>query len=146
MPISQSTGAFNVGRDCTVVLIGPFGRVDIPNVTMFSCKQETANIKIDRLDGVQLMAELPKGWTFTIEAERSSNSLDTLFARTEAAWYQNGAVLQATLYQYINEVDGSTSTYQMDNVSLKYDDPGDWKGDASVKQRVSGMANTRKSV
>ena len=61
MPAILGTGNFNLGRDCQIVLVGPFGQVTIPNVTKFGAKQETATVKVDRLDGVQLNTELPKG-------------------------------------------------------------------------------------
>jgi hypothetical protein len=75
MSIQNSQGSFNTGRDVTIVLIGPFGRVDIPNIVSFTAKQETAMVKVDRMDGVQMLAELPKGWSGTIEVERGSGSL-----------------------------------------------------------------------
>ena len=146
MPAVNGTGVFNLGRDCQIVLVGPFGQVNIPNVTMFNCKQETAQVKIDRLDGVQMNTELPKGWSFTIEAERANSALDDLFAQIEAGWFSSGTVAVSTLYQYITEASGTSSTYQIDDVSLKFDDPGDWKGDASVKQRLTGMGNRRRRV
>ena len=146
MPANAGSGVFSVGRDCTIILIGPFGRVDIPNITMFDCKQDTAAIKVDRLDGIQMHAELPKGWNFRIEAERGGPQLDLLFAQVEAIWYNAGTVTVGTLFQYVTEPDGSTTAFAYDNVSLKLDDPGEWRGDASVKQRLSGNANRRRAV
>ena len=146
MAITQGSGSFSVGRDCSVVLMGPFGRVDIPNVMGFDCKQETAAIKVDRLDGVQMNAELPKGWTGSFDVERGGSSVDDLFSNIEAAWYLSGSIINSTIYQYIQEPNGSTSTYQFDNCSLKLDDSGAGKGDASVKQKISFMANRRRRV
>jgi hypothetical protein len=146
MSIQNSQGSFNTGRDVTIVLIGPFGRVDIPNIVSFTAKQETAMVKVDRMDGVQMLAELPKGWSGTIEVERGSGSLDTLFALTEAAWIDGGIYTVSTLFQYVRETNGSQSTYAYDNVGLKLDDAGDYKPDAAVKQRMSWAANRRRSV
>ena len=142
MPIIQGTGSFSVGRDCQLVLMGPFGRVDIPNVTHFDCKQDTSPIKVDRLDGIQMNAILPKGWNFTIEAERAGPDLDELFAAIEESWYGTGFIAVSTLYQYVTEPNGS-SAFQYTNGALRYDNPGDWKSDASVKQRLTGMADRR---
>ena len=146
MPINNVSGAFNVGRDCTLVLMGPFGRVDLPNVTGFDAKQETAAIKVDRLDGVQLNAEVPKGWTGSFEMERGSSAVDDLIADIETGWMTNGSYANSTIYQYIKEADGSTSTYQFTDASLKLSDAGSWKGDASVKQRLDFMAGRRQRV
>jgi hypothetical protein len=146
MAIVNTTGAFNTGRDITVVVIGPFGRVDIPNVTSFTAKQETAMVKVDRLDGIQMLAELPKGWSGTIEVERGNASLDTLFTLIEAAWIDGGIYTVSTLFQYVRETNGSQSTFAFDNVGLKLDDAGDYKPDAAVKQRMSWAANRRRPV
>lgn len=146
MPVTNGQGRFSVGRDTQVVIIGPNGRVDLPNLMMFTCKQETAEIKVDRLDGIQMNAELPKGWTGSVENERANSALDDTFAQIEAAWLDGGQAAVATIYQYITEADGSQTVFQFDNVTLKLDDAGDWKGDASVKQKISFRANRRRRV
>lgn len=146
MPVLNGSGRLSIGRDCTLVVIGPYGRIDLPNVMGFEAKQVTSNIKVDRLDGVQLNAELPKGWEGSFENERGNSGLDDAFAEMETAWFEGGTVGVGTIYQYIMEADGSQTTYQFDNVSMKLDDAGSWKGDASVKQRVSFNANRRRRV
>ena len=150
MAVTTGTGLFNVGRDCQVVITHALGtnggRIDLPNLTMFDCKQTTANVKVDRLDGTQLNAELPKGWTISVENERGNSALDDFFAAVEAAWYNGGQYTVATVFQYITEANGQQTTYQFDNVALKFDDPGSWKGDASVKQKISGVCNRRVKV
>lgn len=149
MAIANGRDAFSVGRDCQIVIVHPLapsGRIDLPNLTMFTCKQETVGIKVDRLDGVQLNAELPKGWSISIENERHGPGLDDLSSLIEAAWYNSGTYSTATIYQYITEPNGSVSTYQFDSVALKFSDPGDWKGDSSVKQSISGMCNRRRKL
>lgn len=146
MAIVNTQGSFNSGRDVSVILIGPFGRVDLPNITSFTARQETAAIKVDRLDGVQLTAELPKGWSGTIEVERGSASIDVFFGLMEAAWFDGGIYTVSTLFQYVRETTGVLNTYAYDNVGLKLDDAGDYKPDAAVKQRISWMANRRRPV
>jgi hypothetical protein len=143
MPIIQSNGQFNTGRDCTIVLIGPFGRVQLDNVTGFEARQTVAAIKVDRLDGIQLQADLPKGWEFSLDMERSSNSLDLLMAGIEANWFNAGNIQNSTMYQYVNEADGSTTTLQYDSVCLRLDDAGNWRPDQAVRQRITGSANRR---
>jgi hypothetical protein len=146
MAITNTQGAFNTGRDITVVLIGPFGRIDLANITSFTAKQETAMVKVDRLDGVQLMAELPKGWSGTIEVERGNAAIDTFFTLLEASWIDGGVYTVSTLFQYVKETNGSQSTFAYDNVGLKLDDAGDYKPDAAVRQRLSFGANRRRPV
>jgi hypothetical protein len=146
VPITNTNGQFNVGRDLTIVLIGPNGRVDLTNVTGFSVKQETAPIKADRLDGVQMNAELPKGWSGTIECDRGNPVVDQLFAQIEAAWFGGSGYQVSQMFQYVEEAGGGISTWAYDNVALKLDDAGDWKPDQVVKQRISFIANRRRSV
>ena len=144
--IQGTTGSFDTGKQCTLVLIGPTGRVDLPNITGFDCKQVTANVKVDRMDGIQMNAELPKGWTGSFDLERGSSAVDDLFAQIEDRWLNGGSYTAATVYQYVDEADGSSSTYQFDNVALKLDEAGNWKSDQSVKQKISFMANRRRRI
>ncbi len=142
----MTSTAFNVGRDCQLVLMGPFGRVDLSHVTGFEARQLTAPIRVDRIDGSQLAAELPKGWEGHFEIERGSSSVDDFIAQTEAAFIGGSAVPTGTLYQYVSEVNGSTSTYQFTSVVFKLTQAGQWRGDHSVKQRLEFFAATRVRV
>jgi len=134
---------FSVGRDCQLVVMGPFGRIDLTHVTGFESRQVTAPVRVDRIDGVLLATELPKGWEGVFDLERGSSSVDDFVAQVEAAYHAGNAVASGTLYQYVAEVDGSTSTYQYDNVVFKLAHAGSWRGDASVKQRLEFYASTR---
>lgn len=137
---------FSVGRNCQVVLLGPFGRVDLPNVMSFDAKQATQKIRVDRLDGIQLSADLPKGWNMALEVERGSVGVDQLFALAEAAWYSTGAYFVSTLYQYITESNNAVTTFQYDNVALTLAESGMWRGDQTVKQRIDMFANRRQII
>lgn len=139
MPISN----FSIGRDCQLVVIGPFGRVDLTHVTGFESQQNTQAVRVDRLDGVQMGAELPKGWQGSFDLERGSSAADDFVAAVEQAYYSGGNVSTGTLYQYVTETDGSTSTYQYDGVVFKLASAGQWKGDQSVKQKLEFFAGTR---
>lgn len=142
----MALNSFTTGKDCQVVVLGPFGRVDLEHVTGFEAKQITASVRVDRMDGTIVGAELPKGWDGVFEIERGSSSVDDLIAQIEQA-YLNGATPAAgTLYQYVNEVDGSTSTYQFNTVVFKLASSGAYKGDASVKQTLEFFAASRRQV
>jgi hypothetical protein len=147
MAITNTQGAFSVGRDCTLVLIdGSFGTIQLDNVIGFSCRQVTATVRVDRLDGVQLNGEIPKGWTGSFELERADAVLDTFFAQKEDAWFSTGVLSTATAYQYVAEADGSVTTLQFDNMGLRFSDAGTWQGDKSVRLRVEFNANRRRRV
>src|SRR6266568_3175637 len=126
--------------------MGPYGRVDLTHVTGFDSRQLTASVRIDRIDGVQMGAELPKGWEGLFELERGSSAVDDFIARIEDAYHAGDGVPAGSLYQYVTESDGSVSTYQFDGVVFKLAQAGSWRGDASVKQKLEFFANRRRRV
>ena len=140
------TNAFTLGRDTQLVVIGPQGRVDLSHVTSFESRQMTQPIRVDRLDGTQLAAELPKGWEGSFELERGSSAADDFIATTEQIYYSSGQLPVSTLYQYVTEASGSTSTYQYDGAVFKLSAAGTWRGDASVKQKLDFFAARRVRV
>jgi hypothetical protein len=137
---------FSVGSDCQIVVMGPFGRVDLAHVTGFEARQMTMAIRVDRLDGVQLGAELPKGWSGSFSLDRGSSAVDDFIAQIEQVYLAGQSIGAGTLYQYINEPDGSTSTYQFNGVVFKLTSAGVYKGDAPVTQRLDFYASGRTNV
>ena len=144
---------FSTGRDCQLVVIGPAGangqagsRVDLTHVTGFESRQKTHSIRIDRLDGAHMAAELPKGWEGHFELERGSPVADDFIAGLEQAWHAQGQLLGGTLFQYVSETDGSLSTYQYEGAVFRMANSGQWKGDAAVKQRLEFFASRRKRI
>ncbi len=142
----MSVNSFSVGSDCQVVVMGPTGRVDLTYVTGFESHQETMQIRLDRMDGVRMGAELPKGWEGSFDIERGSSAVDDFIAAIEQTYYNSGNMPAGTLYQYVTEVDGSTSTYQYDSVVFKFASAGTWKGDSTVKQKLEFFASSRARV
>ena len=142
---------FSTGRDCTLVILGPDGRggtarVDLTHVTGFDCRQLTNAIRIDRLDGVHLAAELPRGWEGSFELERGSSAVEDFIAALEQAWHATGDLPGSNLYQYIQETNGSTSTYQFEAAVFRLTSAGAWKGEGPVRQRLEFYASRRKRV
>src|SRR5580698_5947174 len=113
------TNSFSLGRDSQLVVITSTGQITLSYVTGFESRQVTQSIRIDRLDGTQMAAELPKGWEGSFDLERGSSVVDDFIAATEQAYYSGGQLLTSTLYQYVIESDGSTSTYQYDGTVFK---------------------------
>jgi hypothetical protein len=142
MPINS----FSIGRDCQLVVLGPFGRVDLTYVTGFESRQLTQSVRLDRLDGVPMGAELPKGWEGSFDVERGTSAVDDFIAATEQAFFAQGNLPTGTVYQYVAEVDGSTSTYQYSGVVFKLVNAGTWRGDAAVKQKLEFFATQRVRV
>jgi hypothetical protein len=142
----MATTTFSVGRDCQLVVMGPAGRVDLTHVTGFESRQLTHPIRVDRLDGTQMAAELPKGWEGSFEIERGTSAVDDFIAAAENQFFTSGRIPPGTLYQYVTETDGSLSTYQYDSAVFKLASSGAWKGDASVKQKLEFFAIRRKRI
>lgn len=142
MPLNS----FSIGKDCQVVVLGPFGRVDLEHVTGFESRQITASVRVDRMDGTMLGAELPKGWDGSFDIERGSSAVDDLLTQIEQTYLAGGTPPVGTLYQYVDEVDGSTSTYQYNSVVFKLASSGLYKGDSSVKQKLEFYATSRSRV
>jgi hypothetical protein len=134
---------FSIGRDCQLVVIGPSGRVDLSYVTAFQSSQVTQPVRVDRLDGIQMATELPKGWEGSFEVERGSSAVDDFIAAAEVAYRTSGSLPYGQVYQYINEPDGSTSTYQYTGVVFRLVNAGVWRGDSAVKQKLEFFAAAR---
>jgi hypothetical protein len=126
--------------------MGPNGRVDLSHVTVFESRQMTSPVRVSRLDGTQLAAELPKGWEGSFEVERGTSALDDFISSIEQGFYNGGGGAPGTMYQYITEVDGSVSTYQFDGVVFKLASAGAWKGDSSVKQKLEFFATRKRRI
>lgn len=142
----MSVTAFSVGRDTQLVVLGPNGRVDLSHVTSFESRQLTSSVRVSRLDGTQLGAELPRGWEGSFELERGTSVLDDFIASVEQAFFDGNGAQPSTMYQYITELDGSVSTYQFDSVVFKLTTAGAWKGDASVKQKLEFFASRKRRI
>ena len=138
--------AFSIGRDTQLVIMGPSGRVDISHVTSFESRQLTSPVRISRLDGTQLGAELPKGWEGSFEVERGTSALDDFISGLEQSFYSGSDSQSGTMYQYITETDSSVSTYQFDGVVFKLTSAGSWKGDSSVKQKLEFYATRKRRI
>jgi hypothetical protein len=142
----MAISAFSVGRDTQLVVIGPSGRVDLAHVTGFDSRQITHSLRVNRLDGNQIGLELPKGWEGSFELERGDSVVEDFIASTEQSYF-NGAISDSSaMYQYVAEVDGSTSTYQYDSVVFHLSNAGHWRGDSAVKQKLDFFASRRKRI
>jgi hypothetical protein len=137
---------FSVGRDTQLVVIGPAGRIDLTHVTSFESHQVTQSVRVDRLDGTHMGTELPKGWEGSFEIERGTSAVDDFIAAAEQQYFNGTSVNLGTMYQYVTETDGSTSTYQYDNVVFRLSNAGIWKGDSSVTQKLEFFAVRRRRV
>lgn len=142
----MSLTAFSIGRDTQLVVMGPMGRVDLSHVIGFESHQVTQPVRVNRIDGTQIGAELPRGWEGSFEIERGNSVLEDFISAMEQRHFDGQPSVASTLYQYVTETDGSTSTYQYDGVVFRLANAGAWKGDASVKQKLEFFATRRRRV
>jgi hypothetical protein len=142
----MAISVFSVGRDTQLVVVGPSGVINLVHVTAFESRQVTQSVRVNRLDGSQMGMELPKGWEGSFELERGDSVVEDFIAATEQSYYSGSMSTTSTMYQYVLETDGSTSTYQYDSVVFRLSNAGLWKGDAAVKQKLELFASRRRRI
>lgn len=141
------TNAQNVGRDVSIDVVSANGQVRrFPIRTGFSSKQDTVAIKTKGADGRLYFAELPDGWSGSLDFERASSALDDYFAATEEDYYAGRNLDVLSITETIREVNGAVTQWRYTNVAMKYDDAGSKTGDATIKQKVSWMADRRRKI
>ena len=139
----MAISVFSVGRDTQLVVIGPSGRIDLAHVTAFDSRQVTQSVRVNRLDGSQMGMELPKGWEGSFELERGDSVVEDFIATTEQDYFNGSISATSAMYQYVSEVDGSTSTYQYESVVFHLSNAGLWRGASAVKQKLDFFASRR---
>ncbi len=142
----MAISVFSVGRDTQLVVIGPSGTMNLAHVTAFDSRQVTQSVRVNRLDGNQMGMELPKGWEGNFELERGDSIVEDFIAITEQNYFNGSVSTISSMYQYVSEVDGSTSTYQYDSVVFRLSNAGSWRGDAAVKQKLEFFASRRRRI
>jgi len=142
MPVN----GFSVGRDVTLTIVTASGPLNLNLITGFHKVQQTVETKIKGLDGVTRHVRFFDGWTGGFDIERADSTVDDYFAQLESNYYAGINEQPGTLTETITEVNGSISQYRYLQVLLKYDDAGNWAGDATVKQKLSFVASQRQKI
>lgn len=145
MPLNS----FNVGSDCRVVVQHPLaagGQLSLGDVTNFKSEQQTKALNYTRMDGATKKAEYPTGWSGSFQIERTDHAVDDFICTLEQAILNNQSSGVGVVYQYVTELDGSTSTYQYTGAAFKLSDAGTYAGAETVKQTLNFEASTRVRV
>ncbi|ADE12136.1 hypothetical protein [Sideroxydans lithotrophicus] len=137
---------YSIGRDVSLAVTTSNGPLTINKITGFNTKQETSKQKVKRLDGVTDTLRFFDGWSGSFEVERADSLVEDYFVQLEANYFAGISEIPATILETISNPDGSTSQYRYEHVIMSLDDAGDWKGDASVKIKVSFEASRKKTV
>jgi len=134
---------YSIGRDCQVVLLWNGSRLDLRDVTGFQANQQVRQQRSDPLNSVPIEFNTPAGWRGQFQVDRGSSALDDLVSAIEAAFWNAGVIGSGTIYQYIAEANGSTSTYEFVGVSLNLTNSGNYQAENIVKQTVGFFASQR---
>ena len=139
----MANNAFNTGKDASVVIIHPLatgGRLDLPLVTDFDSKPQWHDITSSALDGFTRTQHVPRNFLLSFSADRSNAAVEAFLSALVIAYRTVGRAPDGSVYHYISEIDGSTTTMQYDGVALKPDDLGSWKKEDRIMQKISGTA------
>lgn len=142
----MATPTFNTGHDITLVYMTTSGPVQFSHVTDWEAKPKIKTVMVDPLNHEPIARDLPGGWDFTFGIDRNGPAADTWQAGKEDAYWSGGTIPAETMYAYINEPDGSQTTWQFDNCTSHLEDMGTWKQEAAVKQKVKGFSSRRRQV
>lgn len=134
---------YSIGRDCQVVLLWNGVRVDLRDVTSFQAAQEVRHQRSDPLNSAPVEFSTPAGWRGQFNVDRGSSALDDLIASIETSFWSAGMIGSGSIYQYITEVDGTTSTYEYTGVSLTLSNSGHYQAENIVKQTITFYASQR---
>ena len=142
MPINN----FSVGRDVTLTIVTPSGPLNLNLITGFGASPEMPDVKVKGLDGITRHARFFDGWRGKFDLERSDSTVDDYFAQLEANYYAGINEQPATITETITEPNGAVTQYRYLNVLMKLDDAGEWRGDATVKQKISFVSARRNKI
>lgn len=140
------TNGFSIGKDLSLVLVGPTGAIQLPKLTDFDDEPVYETVKSKVLSGPTRQISLPDGHNLTIKFDREDSSVDEMFSGIEAAyWAAGGFVPSFSLYEYVTERDGSQSTFEFVEVDLQYK-PGSWKSGSPVAGELKGYARYKRAI
>lgn len=140
----MSVSGYTIGQDVKLDFIIPnIGTVRINEIVSFNPTPTTTEKTIQPMNGSPKILVFNEGWNGTIEGERNDDSVDSLWARLEAAFFAGEDILGGTITQTIKEKDGSLTRYIFTDVQLKLEDAGTYKGNDSVMWRMTFKAGRR---
>lgn len=142
MPVN----GYSVGRDISLSVMTSAGPLTFNKITGFSTTQKTTKQTVKRLDGVNDPLRFFDGWSGSFDVERQDSAIEDYFMQLEQNYYSGIQEQPATILETITNPDGSTSQYRYERVILSLDNAGDWRGDQSVKIKVSFEASRKKQV
>ena len=142
MPINS----FSVGRDISYSVVTSSGTLTLNGKTGYSIKPKFSDINHKGLSGINKHGYIPDGWQIDMQFDRTDATLDNYFAQAEADYFAGVNQQGGTIFENTVEKDGSITTFRYTDVSLNFDNAGNWKGDSLIPISVSAMASRRIKV
>lgn len=144
----MSLNQLNFGHAVRVVITSPItgGLLTLTNITDFESKQNTEKVNSKPLNHPPIFAHTPNGWTGTFTFDRKDNTLDVFFADQEDAYWNNAITFSGDIFEYIRELDGTTSLFQYVGVTMTFDDAGKKTSQAKITMKVGFEASRRPRI
>jgi hypothetical protein len=134
----------STGRDQTIVVIDGSGNYfPLGNILDYKEKQETTKQRVKPINAQNAELSHFDGWSGTIQVERMSPDIETYFALQEANYYAGVGGQACTMQRTIKEPNGAVTQYQYTNVTLTFDNAGEWQQDKSVDLTIGFFAGRR---
>ncbi len=146
---SPSPGAlptFNVGPDVTAILIAANGgRFDLELGTRIHLQGRWHDVVVRPWFGPTQERFIPDGYPFEIDIDRHSPLNELLITEIVngfwAGGYPNGTANGGILYIYVNEPNGTRTTYQATQVALRMDEFFNATQQSVLTARIHGFAS-----
>lgn len=145
----MSLNQFVVGRSVKVVVTNPLtgaSPLTLTNITSFESKSSVEKITSKPMNSPPIFASAPNGWTGNFEFDRVDNTIDNFFNAQEATYWANGQTFSGQIFEYITELNGTTSQYRYDGVMLTITDAGKKTSQAKIPMKVEFEASRRVTV
>ncbi|RFD18710.1 hypothetical protein DY926_15135 [Komagataeibacter melaceti] len=137
---------FNVGRDCRVVLVYNGSRIKLPTVTGFQAQQQTHRLMSMPLNDMPSFYDTPNGWSGGFDFQRDNSGADDLFAAIEGGFWEAGTMILGSVYQYVTECDGTSTTYEFMGATIRLTNAGHYQSENIVTQHIDFMARIRNKI
>lgn len=136
---------YSIGRNCRVTFLWAGSRIDLRDVTGFMARQMTQTLRAAPLNKLPVQLRIPDGWEGRFQIARANANLDELVAQIESGFWSAGIVNQGTIYQYIDEPDGSTTTWEYSQVAFGLN-TDEWRQENLISQTAEFYASQRTQI
>jgi hypothetical protein len=142
----MSGSNFTVGFDTSWVATAPNGtKLDLTGLINVEWTPEYKTPRSEPLNGPPQERNLPYGHRLALTVDRYNPQIEELFSQIEQGWWALGSVDQGTsnngtVYLYENNPDGSQTTHQFWQLTMKLGKMGPFKTDTHVQVMIDCFA------